>query len=174
MNSHFKFNHVASPELMTDPSPKSASRDGRLYPVEALILRTLGDVRDLLYNMQLPTISSEVMTVHAQTHATTTHAHSDTSPLLRQGHNGTTTDYHSQHTELEAPTSTSPLPEVIVNEREHKRKKARQALIIVVLGVIVTAILIAVRRGGLWKDYDDGDVPAERFGGYFILGRDSE
>ena len=56
---HFQVHPCAVQELLIDPLPKGASRDGALYP-DGARLTDLKEVRDLLYKMQRPAIAPNV------------------------------------------------------------------------------------------------------------------
>jgi len=56
---HFQVNACAAQELLIDPLPEGASREGALYPDGAHI-KDLKEVRDLLYKMQRPAIAPTV------------------------------------------------------------------------------------------------------------------
>jgi xanthine dioxygenase len=53
---HFQVHACAAQELLVDPLPQGASRQGALYPNGANI-KDLKEVRDLLYKMQRPAIA---------------------------------------------------------------------------------------------------------------------
>ena len=56
---HFQVHPCAAQELLIDPLPEGASREGALYPDGAHIT-DLKEVRDLLYKMQRPAIAPSV------------------------------------------------------------------------------------------------------------------
>lgn len=56
---HFQVHPCAAQELLIDPLPEGASRDGALYPDGARVT-DLKEVRDLLYKMQRPGIAPNV------------------------------------------------------------------------------------------------------------------
>jgi len=56
---HFQVHPFAAQELLVDPLPEGASRDGTLYPDGARVT-DLKEVRDLLYKMQRPAIAANV------------------------------------------------------------------------------------------------------------------
>ena len=56
---HFQVHPCAAHELLIDPLPEGASRDGALYP-DGAHLTDLKQVRDLLYKMQRPAIAPSV------------------------------------------------------------------------------------------------------------------
>ena len=56
---HFQVHSCAAKELLIDPLPEGASREGALYPDGAHIT-DLKQVRDLLYKMQRPAIAPSV------------------------------------------------------------------------------------------------------------------
>ena len=56
---HFQVHPCAVQELLIDPLPEGASRDGALYP-DGTRLTDLKEVRDLLYKMQRPAIAPNV------------------------------------------------------------------------------------------------------------------
>jgi len=56
---HFQVHPCAAKELLIDPLPEGASREGALYPDGAHIT-DLKEVRDLLYKMQRPAIAPSV------------------------------------------------------------------------------------------------------------------
>ena len=56
---HFQVHPCAVQELLIDPLPEGASRDGALYP-DGARLTELKEVRDLLYKMQRPAIAPNV------------------------------------------------------------------------------------------------------------------
>ena len=56
---HFQVHPCAAQELLIDPLPEGASREGALYPDGARIT-DLKEVRDLLYKMQRPAIAPSV------------------------------------------------------------------------------------------------------------------
>ena len=56
---HFQVHPCAVQELLVDPLPEGASRDGALYP-DGTRLTVLKEVRDLLYKMQRPAIAPNV------------------------------------------------------------------------------------------------------------------
>jgi hypothetical protein len=56
---HFQVNACAAQELLIDPLPEGASREGALYSDGAHI-KHLKEVRDLLYKMQRPAIAPSV------------------------------------------------------------------------------------------------------------------
>jgi hypothetical protein len=56
---HFQVNACAAQELLIDPLPEGASREGALYSDGAHI-KGLKEVRDLLYKMQRPGIAPSV------------------------------------------------------------------------------------------------------------------
>jgi hypothetical protein len=56
---HFQVHPCGAQELLVDPLPEGASREGALYPDGAHI-KDLKEVRDLLYKMQRPAIAPSV------------------------------------------------------------------------------------------------------------------
>jgi hypothetical protein len=56
---HFQVHPCAVKELLIDPLPEGASRDGALYP-DGARLTNLKEARDLLYKMQRPAIAPNV------------------------------------------------------------------------------------------------------------------
>jgi xanthine dioxygenase len=56
---HFQVHPCAAQELLIDPLPEGASRDGALYP-DGAHLTDLKEVRGLLYKMQRPAIAPNV------------------------------------------------------------------------------------------------------------------
>ena len=56
---HFQVHPCGAQELLIDPLPEGASRDGALYP-DGARLTDLKEVRDLLYKMQRPAIAPNV------------------------------------------------------------------------------------------------------------------
>jgi xanthine dioxygenase len=56
---HFQVHPCGAQELLVDPLPEGASRQGALYPDGAHI-KDLKEVRDLLYKMQRPAIAPSV------------------------------------------------------------------------------------------------------------------
>ena len=56
---HFQVHPCAVQELLIDPLPEGATRDGALYP-EGARLTDLKEVRDLVYKMQRPAIAPNV------------------------------------------------------------------------------------------------------------------
>ena len=56
---HFQVHACAAQELLVDPLPEGALRQGALYPNGAHI-KDLKEVRDLLYKMQRPAIAPRV------------------------------------------------------------------------------------------------------------------
>jgi xanthine dioxygenase len=56
---HLQVHPCAVRELLIDPLPEGASRDGALYPDDARVT-DLKEVRDLLYKMQRPAIAPNV------------------------------------------------------------------------------------------------------------------
>jgi xanthine dioxygenase len=56
---HFQVHPCAAQQLLIDPLPDGASREGALYPDGAHIT-DLKEVRDLLYKMQRPAIAPSV------------------------------------------------------------------------------------------------------------------
>ncbi len=56
---HFEVHPCGAHELLVDPLPESASREGALYPDGAHI-KDVEQVRDLLYKMQRPAIAPNV------------------------------------------------------------------------------------------------------------------
>ncbi|KAH7874395.1 hypothetical protein F5879DRAFT_291920 [Lentinula edodes] len=62
-NLHFQVHPCGAAELIVDPLPAGASRDGALYPDGAHIT-DLKEVRDLLYKMQRPAIAPKLVYPH--------------------------------------------------------------------------------------------------------------
>ncbi|KAH9983762.1 taurine catabolism dioxygenase [Russula vinacea] len=60
---HFQVHPCAAQELLIDPLPEGASREGALYPDGAHIT-DLKEVRDLLYKMQRPAIAPSLVYPH--------------------------------------------------------------------------------------------------------------
>ena len=56
---HFQVHPCAAQELLVDPLPEGASRDGALYP-DGVRVTNLKEVRDPLYKMQRPGIAPNV------------------------------------------------------------------------------------------------------------------
>ena len=56
---HFQVNACAAQELLIDPLPEGASREGALY-TDGAHIKDLKEVRDLLYKMQRPAIAPNV------------------------------------------------------------------------------------------------------------------
>jgi hypothetical protein len=56
---HFQVNACAAQELLIDPLPEGASREGALY-FDGALIKNLKEVRDLLYKMQRPGIAPSV------------------------------------------------------------------------------------------------------------------
>jgi len=56
---HFQVHPCGAHELLVDPLPDGASREGALYPGGAHI-KDLDEVRDLLFKMQRPAIAPSV------------------------------------------------------------------------------------------------------------------
>jgi xanthine dioxygenase len=56
---HFQVHPCGVQELLVEPPPEGASREGALYPDGAHI-KDLQEVRDLLYKMQRPAIAPSV------------------------------------------------------------------------------------------------------------------
>jgi hypothetical protein len=56
---HFQVHPCGVQELLVNPLPEGASREGALYPDGAHI-KDLKEVRDLLYKMQRPAIAPSV------------------------------------------------------------------------------------------------------------------
>ena len=59
---HFQVHPCGAAELLVDPLPEGAKREGALYPDGAHIT-DLGTVRGLLYKMQRPAIAPPVRTL---------------------------------------------------------------------------------------------------------------
>jgi hypothetical protein len=55
----FQVHPCGAHELIVEPLPEGASRDGALYP-DGGVVSDLGEVRDLLYKMQRPAIAPKV------------------------------------------------------------------------------------------------------------------
>ncbi|KAH9958966.1 hypothetical protein BC827DRAFT_1269185 [Russula dissimulans] len=60
---HFQVHPCGAQELLIDPLPEGASRDGALYP-DGARLTDLKEVRDLLYKMQRPAIAPNLVYPH--------------------------------------------------------------------------------------------------------------
>ena len=58
-NLHFEVHPCGAKEILVDPLPKGAKREGALYP-DGAVISDLKEVRDLLYKMQRPAISPSV------------------------------------------------------------------------------------------------------------------
>ena len=56
---HFQVHPCGVSELLVDPLPEGAKREGALYP-DGTHLTDLKEVRDLLYKMQRPAIAPKV------------------------------------------------------------------------------------------------------------------
>ena len=74
---HFQVHACAAQELLVDPLPEGASRQGTLYPNGAHI-KDLKEVRDLLYKMQRPAIAPSVRALFVLSSLFWTRAHSAT------------------------------------------------------------------------------------------------
>ncbi|KAI0036453.1 Clavaminate synthase-like protein [Vararia minispora EC-137] len=62
-NLHFQVHPCGVQELLIDPLPEGASRNGALYP-DGASLKDLKEVRDLLYKMQRPAIAPSLVYPH--------------------------------------------------------------------------------------------------------------
>ena len=62
---HFQVHPCGAAELIVDPLPEGAKREGALYPDGAHIT-DLKEVRDLLYKMQRPAIAPPVSPFSSQ------------------------------------------------------------------------------------------------------------
>ncbi|EJC98795.1 Clavaminate synthase-like protein [Fomitiporia mediterranea MF3/22] len=62
-NLHFEVHPCGAHEILIDPLPEGAKREGALYPNGAH-LKDLKDVRDLLYRMQRPAITPSLVYPH--------------------------------------------------------------------------------------------------------------
>ncbi|KAI0299897.1 hypothetical protein BC826DRAFT_993983, partial [Russula brevipes] len=60
---HFQVHPCAVRELLVDPLPEGASRDGALYP-DGTCVTDLKEVRDLLYKMRRPAIGADLVLFH--------------------------------------------------------------------------------------------------------------
>lgn len=58
-NLHFEVHACAAMEVLVDPLPEGAKREGALYP-DGAVLTNLKELRGLLYKMQRPAISPSV------------------------------------------------------------------------------------------------------------------
>ena len=58
-NLHFIVHPCGAKEILIDPLPKGAKREGTLYP-DGAVISDLKEVRGLLYKMQRPAISPSV------------------------------------------------------------------------------------------------------------------
>ncbi len=56
---HFQVHPCGASELLIDPLPEGATRDGALFP-DGAHLKDLKEVRELLYKMQRPAIAPNV------------------------------------------------------------------------------------------------------------------
>ncbi len=59
---HFQVHPCGASELLVDPLPAGAKREGALYP-DGVRLTDLKEVRELLYKMQRPAIAPKVSSV---------------------------------------------------------------------------------------------------------------
>ena len=64
---HFQLNACAAQELLIDPLPEGASREGALYP-DGVHIKDLKKARDLLYKMQRPAIAPSVCVFYTTLH----------------------------------------------------------------------------------------------------------
>ena len=62
-NLHFQVHPCGARELLIDPLPSGANREGALYP-DGAHLTDLKEVRDLLYKMQRPAIAPPLVYPH--------------------------------------------------------------------------------------------------------------
>ena len=60
---HFQVHPCGVCELLVDPLPAGAKREGALYP-DGAHLKNLGEVRDILYKMQRPAIAPKLVYPH--------------------------------------------------------------------------------------------------------------
>ena len=58
-NLHFEVHPSGAKEILVDPLPKDAKREGALYP-DGTVISDLKEVRELLYKLQRPAISPSV------------------------------------------------------------------------------------------------------------------
>ena len=58
-NLHFQVHPCGAKEILVDPLPKGAKREGALYP-DGAVISDLKEVRELLYKLQRPAISPSV------------------------------------------------------------------------------------------------------------------
>ncbi|KAK7462321.1 hypothetical protein VKT23_007922 [Stygiomarasmius scandens] len=79
-----------------------------------------------------------------------THESPDSSSPLLQDF-----DDHTSYSSTPTTRGRPLIPPSVINR---KKQNARRAFALATVGVIITAVLIAVRRSGLWKDYD---IPPE-------------
>ncbi|KAL4247397.1 TfdA dioxygenase [Abortiporus biennis] len=62
-NLHFQVHPCGVMELLVDPLPEGANKEGALYP-EGTHITNLGEVRDILYKMQRPAIAPPLVYPH--------------------------------------------------------------------------------------------------------------
>ena len=58
-NLHFQVHPCGVAELLVDPLPAGAKREGALYP-DGVHLKDLKEVREIIYKMQRPAIAPDV------------------------------------------------------------------------------------------------------------------